>query len=151
MSWPPRLCDDPAECANHRKFPDQPDTDTATVVAPCCGRECAADMVVDLRGVPGTTIRPGGGGAEEDVPFACDACYRRVSRSGRNPWTESQLVRALGAPSEVVAEKRARELLLNERRKGGPVKPREFLAEKKAELRGRAEVPGTAAPVSADD
>lgn len=104
-------------------------------------------MVTDLRGVPGTHIRPGGKHRPlTDVDWACDGCYRRVITEDTNPWSDSQLARALGAPHETVARKRARELLREKMRDGETVRPKAFLASRVEEFRPRETVPGTDPP-----
>lgn len=152
MTWPPTLADDSEALQEHKVDPDLPDTPTVTVEAPCCGRRCAADMVVDLRGVPGTVIRPGGRSAPpRDTDWACDGCRGRVVSSDRNPWKKSQLVRALGAPREVVVAKRARERLhdyMASLPAGKGVKPREYLEGEKRAMADRDTVPGTDPPVT---
>lgn len=147
MSWPPTLADEPEALREARLHPDSPDLPTATVEAPCCGRRCAADMVTDLRDIPGTVIRPGGQGPPEDVEWACDGCYRRLTRESTNGWTESSLARALGAPQKTVARKRAREVLRETlRTNGGPMKARDFLHGRVEEFVQLDQVPGTGPP-----
>lgn len=150
MTWPPTLYDDQELYRAAKVRPDAPDLPTAQVRAPCCGRETAADAVRDLRGVPDTKVRPGGRGGERDIAFACDACYRRTIATDRNPWSESQLVRALGAPRTVQLEKRAREELQRVRRESGvesPYKPREVLERTKRTLDTPGAIEGTETPV----
>lgn len=151
MTWPPTLYDDTDLYQACKVRPDSPDLPTAQVKAPCCGRTCAADMVVDLRDVPGTVCCPGGNHRpSQDVEWACDACRGRIVRSGRNPWTDSQLARALGATPKVQRAKRAREMLTEYRRQlpaGEGVNPREYREGVLRQMEGQDSVPGTDPPV----
>lgn len=150
MTWPPTLYDETDLFRACKVRPESPDLPTAQVEAPCCGRTTAADAVRDLRGVPGAVCCPGGGGSEpEDLDFACDGCYWRIIASSGNPWTESQMVRALGGPREVQVEKRAEEEMRRVRRESaGPYRPREIREQAKRDLDTPGPIEGTDPPVS---
>lgn len=106
MSWPATLYDD-AEAFAEAVVSADPEVagPTVTVEAPCCGRRCAADMVVDLRSVAGTT-----------KDWACDGCRWRMIRTPGNGWSRSRLYRALGAPIKDVKLARAKEIVLKRSR-----------------------------------
>lgn len=130
MSWPPTLFDSTDFQAEPERFlAGDPDTlvPGVSVRAPCCGRVCGADMVVDLRGLAGTRCCPGGQGQENDLDFACDGCRWRICRECENGWCESKLQRALGAPSSEVRHTRAQERARERRRElmegGGEAPP----------------------------
>lgn len=105
MSWGKTLADDLMVLAEYARDLDPSETisesdvrPSMTVRAPCCGRWCGADMVVDCRGIAGI-------GRE----WLCDACRGRfLARDAR--WTKPKLMRAMGAPPEAVRVERAREL-----------------------------------------
>lgn len=147
MSWPPTLADDGAVAKEHLTDPEKPVSPTAEVFAPCCGRRCAADMVTDLRGLTGTTVRPGGKRPPEDIQWACDACYRRVSASRRNGWKRSSLARALGAPDAELRQIRAQEMVREKRAVGDSVNPAGFMQRKIADWEVQpSPIPGTDPP-----
>lgn len=98
MSWGETLADDPEAFREHLKGDREDPPPAATVVAPCCGRECGADMVVDCRSIPGVA-----------ADWLCDGCRGKLLR-GPNEWTRSKLHRARGAPAEAVRRERVREL-----------------------------------------
>lgn len=98
MSWGKTLADDPEAFRECLKGDREDPPPAATVVAPCCGRECGADMIVDCRSIPGI-----------DADWLCDGCRGNLLR-GPNPWTRSKLHRARGAPAEAVRTERVREL-----------------------------------------
>lgn len=74
------------------------------LVTCACGRRTNADMLVDLRGLPpGLRARAQERAGQE---FACDACRSRAIRLRRV--TREEVMRALGAPPEVLERIRAR-------------------------------------------
>lgn len=140
MTWPPTVADDPDLMAEHAVRDDAEVRPTATVEAPCCGRECAADMVVDVRGVEGI-----------DRSFLCDGCRWRFVKVEENGWTRSSFVRALGAPPETVRSHRIKELVAEARRESGPGEaftPEEARLAAEEELPAGEHPPGTEPPTA---
>ena len=105
MSWGKTLADDTESLQELLTEPREDPPPSATVEAPCCGRECGADMVVDSRGVPGVGRN-----------WLCDACRAELLRDPSNEWTKPRLFRAMGAPAAVVRKERVRELVEERRR-----------------------------------
>lgn len=114
MTWSKTLADDPDLMFQLRVRRGPGDAfdrarTTTQVVAPCCGRIVAADVLIDCRDIPGTIIDAGGVRAPEDHKFLCDGCAHRMYRDPKNDWTKSKLLEARGAPAALVHEHRARE------------------------------------------
>ena len=87
MSWKPRTRADVG--------------DTAPVRAPCCGRRVWPDVLVDCARLP-VEVRPRG------ASDLCDGCRETLLRDG---WvTHEALLVALGAPPDLVARARARDV-----------------------------------------
>ena len=126
MTWPDTLADLPAAQVAEHVLHDGEDEvrRTSTVEAPCCGRRCAADMVTDVRDVPGI-----------DRDWMCDGCEWSYLRDASKEWNKSRFVRALGAPVRTVREHWVRERVERARRRASEMDNRIFVAE---EARQRA-------------
>lgn len=93
------------------------------VYAPCCGRRTMADVVLDVRRVPGTVVRAGGVRSPVDHDWLCDGCRHRLYADPSNDWTPSRLHSAVGAHPDLVRAMYAHELAdevaqLNHRHRG---------------------------------
>lgn len=91
MSWPTMLADHPELVAEYARHEGVEIRRTTSVLAPCCDRPCAADMVTDVRGVPGI-----------DRDWLCDGCRWRFINVEPNGWSHAQFARAVGAPPKAV-------------------------------------------------
>lgn len=82
---------------------------TTEVIAPCCGRRCAADCILDVREVPGTIVKGGGHQEPKDHDWLCDGCRDRMIREPSNDWSTSKLFEAAGADPATVRQIKIRE------------------------------------------
>lgn len=109
-----------------RADPHDPDTE---IYAPCCGRKVIACAVADVRGVQGTVVSGGGVRSPVDHGWLCDGCRHRLFINADNPWTESSLLEARGAPIQMVhwhrAEEWRTEMTLQASRLGESYNPQE--------------------------
>lgn len=87
--------------------PFDPKVRAIEVFAPCCGRRCPADCVLDVRNVPGTVVRGGGYQEPRDHGWLCDGCRDRLFRT--TTWKPSALFGACGAESVTVKSLKVRE------------------------------------------
>jgi hypothetical protein len=111
LKWPMTLADSPAIMAEYH-VPDTPfDTASGTteVFAPCCGRRCPADCVLDVRHVPGTVVAAGGVRPPRDHDWLCDGCRFRLYADPAGGWTRSRLLALCGAPPDAVREFKVQE------------------------------------------
>lgn len=116
MAWPDRkFSDDLGRVENHLAYPTTDVKATSTVEAPCCGRECAADMVCEV---------PGEG-------WCCDACRSELRRDSDTEWDRPTIMRAMGASAVEVRREyvkmRARTRYINAKRRNETVRRREIL------------------------
>lgn len=136
MSWGETLADDPEAFREHLKGDREDPPPAATVLSPCCGKERAADMIVDARSIPGI-----------DADWLCDGCRGNLLR-GPNDWTRPKLFRAMGAPAEVVRTERVRELV-GERRKAAMERGEDFHSREALEA-VQSEVSSTGMPAGTE-
>lgn len=136
MSWPKSLADDLMLLAEHARDLDPSETisesdvrPSMTVRAPCCGRVCAADMVTDVRDVPGI-----------DRDWMCDGCEWSFLRE-ENGWSKSRYVRAIGAPPEDVRVHWVRERVLSSKRRAVELRDNEPFAPEEARQRAIRHLP----------
>jgi len=116
------------------------------VPCPSCGRVTHADVIVDMRGVPGTTLRPRGRGARSaepvDIEWACDACRDALVVDAG--WRHSDLIRALGAPPGIVRQHQVRERAEELRRQHkGTYRYRDLVEQAEREIPAAAQEDGT--------
>ena len=116
-----------------------------SVLCPTCGRKTSADAVLDARAITDTIISPLGHSKRVDADWLCDGGASALVRDKRNGWTESRLLRATGAPRDVVFEVRAKEIArANVLRDGGNM--HEEYLKVFAGLPATGDVPGTEHP-----
>lgn len=111
--WGKTLAHAPDRMRELRVFQDVPFDPTLSnteVFAPCCGRRCAADCVVDVRDIPGTIVRGGNRREAQDHDWLCDGCLFLLYADPSSDWTKSMLMEARGAPAALVAEVRTEEV-----------------------------------------
>ena len=126
---------------------EMPFRPSMSVLCPTCGRKTSADAVLDTRAITDTIVSPLGRSkrARADADWLCDGCWSALVRDKRNGWTESRLLRAVGAPRDVVLEVRAKEIARAKVLRDGGNQHDEYL-KAFAELPSTGEVPGTQHP-----
>jgi hypothetical protein len=150
------LADDQVWLRERLAYPDR-HTDAAPLprwaraLAPCCGAECAADSVLDLRWCAGTIFRAAHRHAELDHDAACTGCLWILLNVSHSGWTLSRIARVHGAATETVRHLRATEVRddaeSHARKENRPFDPNlEFERALSALPIGSDQLPGTDPP-----